>query len=106
MSHSLPAIAAFFALSLSAAGQAPPAKDGGTPLPSKPGRTTLTVTPAAAPDPALRHELLPGLRDKSPGNAAVGYLRAAVLRPAWPRVRGRTSISFSRTSFDRLPMAA
>jgi hypothetical protein len=35
--------------------------------------------------PALRYELLPRLRDRTPGNAAVGYLRAAVLRPSWPR---------------------
>lgn len=50
-----------------------------------PGRTELTVSPAAAPTPALRYELLPRLRDRAPGNAAVGYLRAALLRPAGPK---------------------
>jgi hypothetical protein len=90
MSRTLPAVAAVLFAVLPAAGQAPPnpAKAPGdvvAPRVSMPGRTTLSAAPAAAPSPALRYELLPPLRDKSPGNAAVGYLRAAVLRPAWPR---------------------
>lgn len=63
------------------------AKDGGTPPPPDPTQWTreLTVSPAPAPVPALRYELLPKLRDRTPGNAAVHYLRAAVLRPAGPQ---------------------
>ena len=75
-------------LTLPLCGDMPPSRIGGpepAATPSKPGRTALTVAPAAAPSPALRYELLPRLRDKTPGNAAVGYLRAAVLRPAWPK---------------------
>ncbi len=47
--------------------------------------TRLTVSPMTAPRPAMRYELLPPLRERTPGNAAVGYLRAAVLRPSWPK---------------------
>src|SRR5947209_19421916 len=36
----------------------------------------LTVSPAAAPVPALRYTLLPELRDTAPGNAALLYYRA------------------------------
>src|SRR5581483_10364094 len=46
---------------------------------------SLTVSPAAAPVPALKYELLPRLRDRTPGNAALDYYRAAALRPNWPR---------------------
>ena len=45
----------------------------------------LTVSPAVVPVPALKYELLPPARLKSPGNAAVGYYRAALLRPAPPK---------------------
>ncbi len=42
-----------------------------------PDRTVrMTVSPAAAPSPALKYELLPDLRDLSPGNAALHYYRA------------------------------
>ena len=41
----------------------------------------LTITPAAAPVPALRYELLPELRDTTPGNAALLYYRA--FSPEW-----------------------
>ncbi len=52
---------------------------------SKPWLTKLTAAPAAAPRPSLAIELLPPSRDRHPGNAAIGYLRAAGLRPASPR---------------------
>ena len=35
----------------------------------------LTVRPAAAPRPALKYQLLPELREVSPGNPAQGYLK-------------------------------
>jgi hypothetical protein len=75
MRCTLPAVFALAAVS-PAAGQPPAAQ---------PGRTELTVIAAPAPVPALRYELLPPVRDRVPGNAAVGYLKAAVLRTAWPR---------------------
>lgn len=67
-----------------AAGQPP----GGAVAPepaAKPGRAELTAPAAPAPVPALRYELLPPGRDKVPGNAALGYLKAAALQPPWPR---------------------
>jgi hypothetical protein len=41
----------------------------------------LTARPAAAPSPALKYQLLPELRDMSPGNAALVYQRAH--SPEW-----------------------
>ncbi|HEY1380965.1 MAG TPA: hypothetical protein VGF55_29465 [Gemmataceae bacterium] len=41
----------------------------------------LTVSPAAAPDRALRYHLLPELRDTTPGNAVLLYYRA--FSPEW-----------------------
>lgn len=41
----------------------------------------LTVRPAAAPDPALKYQLLPELLDQSPGNAALLYQRSH--SPEW-----------------------
>ncbi|HTU17717.1 MAG TPA: hypothetical protein VMG10_06600 [Gemmataceae bacterium] len=43
--------------------------------------TRLTLTPAAAPSPALKYVLLPELRDQTPGNAALEYYRA--FSPEW-----------------------
>ncbi|MFL5245623.1 MAG: hypothetical protein ACJ8FY_26300 [Gemmataceae bacterium] len=43
--------------------------------------TRLRVQPAAAPTPALKYKLLPELEDKTPGNAALLYLRA--FSPEW-----------------------
>ena len=42
----------------------------------------FTVTPAAEPRPALKYTFLPTLREKTPGNAALAYLRAFTTRPA------------------------
>lgn len=100
MSRLLPAVVALLALTPTTPAQT-----------STPGRTTLTASPAAAPTPALRYELLPRPRDRAPGNAAVGYLRAAVLRPAWPRdpkeaqdLNDKT-IRWEETPVDKLPVA-
>lgn len=41
--------------------------------------TRLTVSPAAAPDPALEYELLPRLADRTPGDAATRYNRAFLI---------------------------
>jgi hypothetical protein len=43
--------------------------------------TKLTLSPAAAPSPALKYVLLPELKDQTPGNAAVEYYRA--FSPEW-----------------------
>ncbi|MBY0456107.1 MAG: hypothetical protein K2V38_02085, partial [Gemmataceae bacterium] len=43
------------------------------------------ASPAAAPAVPLRYELLPRLRDRKPGNAALDYVRARALQPTWPR---------------------
>lgn len=41
----------------------------------------LTLSPAAAPSPALKYLLLPELKDQTPGNAALEYYRA--FSPEW-----------------------
>ncbi|HUR53650.1 MAG TPA: hypothetical protein VMZ71_05945, partial [Gemmataceae bacterium] len=48
------------------------------PAPPKPAETLirLTVSPAAAPKPALRYTLLPELHEMQPGNPIPGYLKA------------------------------
>jgi hypothetical protein len=45
------------------------------------GPTKLKVRPATAPSPALKYELLPELKDMTPGNAALLYQRAH--SPEW-----------------------
>jgi hypothetical protein len=65
------ALAVFLAVALLAPAQSPPA-----PEPIK-----LIVRPAAAPSPALKYELLPELKDQSPGNAVQVYYRA--FSPEW-----------------------
>lgn len=47
--------------------------------------TTLAASPAPVAAPALKYELLPRLRDRKPGNAAMDYHRARLLQPSWPR---------------------
>ncbi len=49
------------------------------------GVIRLTCQPAAAPSPALRYRLLPELRDRTPGNAALLYYRA--FAPEWTAYR-------------------
>jgi hypothetical protein len=63
---------------------APPGAVGREPDPAL-WTTKLSITPTAAPKPLLKYELLPSARDRSLGNAAVGYQRAIILRPEWPR---------------------
>src|SRR3954470_15456209 len=46
----------------------------------------LTVTPAAVPARKLQYELLPPRRDRTPGNAAVEYLRGGLAFPPPPRL--------------------
>jgi hypothetical protein len=72
---------------------------------------TLVVAPAGAPTPALKYELLPRLRDRTPGNAALDYHRAHMLRPSWPRdPKDSKKLDDSLTSWedapiDKLPVA-
>lgn len=74
---------------LSVALAQPPANRGDEPVLSRPlPSTKLTLSPAAAPVPAFRYELLPPARIKSPGNAVVGFYRAAMLRPSPPKTPG------------------
>ena len=47
--------------------------------------TKLSITATPAAKPLLKFELLPAARDRATGNAAIGYLRAIILRPEWPR---------------------
>lgn len=49
--------------------------------PSQREPTKLTLSPAAAPSPALKYVLLPELKDQTPGNAALEYYRA--FSPVW-----------------------
>lgn len=70
----------------------------------------LTASAAAAPVPALKYELLPRLRDRAPGNAALGYHRAHLLRPSWPRdaEEGRKLqeklIAWEEATVEKLPV--
>src|SRR5262249_30528278 len=72
----------------------------------------LTVPPAAAPVPALKYELLPRLRDRVPGNAALDYHRAYILRPSWPRdpkegqKLDEQLVAWEEATIDKLPVAA
>ncbi|HET6575479.1 MAG TPA: hypothetical protein VFG68_17885 [Fimbriiglobus sp.] len=76
---------------------------------SAPGRAELTAMAAPAPVPALRYELLPPGRDKVPGNAALGYLKAVALQPPWPRdpdaarKQSETTAKWDEARFDQLP---
>jgi hypothetical protein len=44
--------------------------------PAEPRPARLALTPAAAPVPALKYRLLPALPERTPGNAALWWLRA------------------------------
>jgi hypothetical protein len=81
-------LAAAVLIALGGAVAAQPPADAPAPQKADPPRplvVTLTVSPAAAPVPALKYELLPKLRDRTPGNAALEYHRAYMARPTWPR---------------------
>jgi hypothetical protein len=71
MKRRLIPLAVLLAVAAPAAAQPPP----------EPEPVKLTVRPAAAPSPALKYELLPELKDQSPGNAALVYYRA--FSPEW-----------------------
>jgi hypothetical protein len=71
----------------------------------------LSVAPAAAPIPALKYELLPRLRYRVPGNAALDYHRAYILRPSWPRDPRESArlndnlLAWDEAAIDQLPLA-
>lgn len=70
----------------------------------------MTVTPATEPRPVLKYELLPSLRERTPGNAAVGYFRAfATLPTPSSGESARTSeaniAKWKDTPLDKLPVA-
>jgi hypothetical protein len=51
------------------------------------GEYSLTVQPAKEPSPALKYQLAFELRDQTPGNATVHYLRASLVnRDRWGRL--------------------
>jgi len=58
----------------------------------------LVVAPAALPSPALKYQLLPDLRDTTPGNGALFYERA--LSPDWWSAASRQKI-FQNETIDR-----
>ena len=61
--------------------------------------------------PALKYELLPRLRDRVAGNAALDYHRAYILRPSWPRdpkdakKLDETLLAWEEATIDKLPVA-
>jgi hypothetical protein len=98
------ALAALAGLILSA----PPPPDDGSALVYR-----LAITPAALPAEKLRYELLPPRRDRTPGNAALDYLRAAVLMPKPPHLdaeawqqRFQRDDAWMSAPFDKLPVEA
>jgi hypothetical protein len=71
-------------LSLSLHAQSKDAKEAQPQL-FQPSRYQMTVSANPAPAPLLQLTLLPSSRERVAGNAALGYFRAIVLQPAWPR---------------------
>ncbi len=71
MIRRLTCLAVLFAVTAPATAQPPP----------EIAPVKLTLSPAAAPSPALKYELLPDLKDQTPGNAALEYYRA--FSPEW-----------------------
>jgi hypothetical protein len=71
----------------------------------------LTASAAPAPVPALKYELLPRLRERAPGNAALAYFRAHSLRPSWPRDAAEGQklqeklTAWEESTIDKLPVA-
>ena len=58
----------------------PPATQS-TPPPDKPMLIKMTVTAQAAPDPAMKYQLLPTLSEQTPGNAVLMYHMAQQVMP-------------------------
>ncbi len=74
-------------------------KDGGDPTVqpvTKAHRVELTAPAVPASTPALRFELLPPARDRMPGNAALGYLKAVAAQPAWPKDPGAARLQYDK----------
>ncbi len=68
---------------VSAGGLSAVAQGGGTEPDddNTPPTVRLNVRPAAAPRPALKYQLLPNIRDRRPGNAAVHYCKLGLRYP-------------------------
>ncbi len=87
---------------------APPGAKGPPPLTVE--LRKLAASAAPAPVPALKYELLPRLRGRAPGNAALGYFRAHALRPSWPRDAAEGQklqeklTAWEETPIDKLPV--
>lgn len=73
--------------------------------------TKLAISATPAPKPLLKYELLPHSRDRVPGNAAIGYQRAVIVRPEWPRDPKKSQEQhdlldgWSATPVEQLPTA-
>src|SRR5262245_48672164 len=63
----------------------------------------LTLRPAGAPVPSLKYQLLPELRDRTAGNAAVLYFRA--FTPEWQSQR-RPEINAKISQWSENPRQA
>ena len=66
--------------------------------PDSPTVKKLAISPAAAPRPALKYVLLPEGKDRTPGNAALGYFRTFAARPAAP---SRDAVKAADVQFDK-----
>jgi hypothetical protein len=101
-------LAATLTLMPAAHGQ-PPAKEAGTG--GKPAEAwltdrALTVTPAAAPVPALKYRLYPSTVERKDGNAVPIYLRFAHERSDAKKKQLREKpLEWNKLPLDRLPMA-
>jgi hypothetical protein len=70
---------------------------------------SLTITSAATPRPAFKHELLPPAPERLAGNAAMGYLRAGLLRPSTalegvPSVPSAVLDTWATVPIDQMPI--
>jgi hypothetical protein len=64
--------------------------------------TRMTISPAAAPDPALRYRLYPSEAERRPGNAALTYYRC--LSPDWFTVRNQPRLYTKVTESLTVPL--
>jgi hypothetical protein len=69
----------------------------------QPAPIKLTLPPAAAPEPALKYQLLPELSEKTPGNAAQLYYRA--FSPDWWGGVRQRSVMQKVEAASRAPIA-
>ncbi|MGH7176507.1 MAG: hypothetical protein ACREJC_03915 [Tepidisphaeraceae bacterium] len=63
----------------------------------------LTVSPAAAPVPALRYRLMPTFADKTPGNAAQTYLLGLLLAPKFTEEQEKQLDELLKVPLDKFP---